>query len=324
VSASRDAAVQAQRWLEQKTRRWQMKVFVTGATGYIGGSVAERLVNLGFEVSGLVRSEEKARLLKVRGIEPVLGHLDDPELLTRAARAADAVIHAANADHPASVLTLIAALERTGKLLIHTSGSSVVADSADGEYAGPVLFDEDTFCEPVPFRRPRVEINRLVRQAGMDKGMRTVVVCPAMIYGAGRGLQKESDQLPKLIALSRQLGGGVYFGKGLNRYSNVHIDDLVELYLLAIERAPGGSFFFAENGEASFREIAGMISHSLGFEGITISLSVEDVVRQYGEAGRYGVAANSRVSAVNARRLGWAPTAPSLAEFFESSRHLVA
>jgi len=320
VSASRDAAVQAQRWLEQKTRRWQMKVFVTGATGYIGGSVAERLVNLGFEVSGLVRSEEKARLLKERGIEPVLGHLDAPELLTRAACAADAVIHAADADHPASVLTLIAALERTGKLLIHTSGSSVVADSADGEYAGPVLFDEDTFCEPVPFRRPRVEINRLVRQASVDKGMRTVVICPAMIYGAGRGLQKESDQLPKLIALSRQLGGGVYFGKGLNRYSNVHIDDLVELYLLAIERAPGGSFFFAENGEASFREIAGMISHSLGFEGITISLSVEDVVRQYGEAGRYGVAANSRVSAVNARRLGWTPSAPSLAEYFENSR----
>ncbi len=295
-----------------------MKVFVTGATGYIGGSVAERLINSGYEVLGLVRSEEKAHILKGRGIEPVLGSLDDPEVLTRAARAADAVIHAANADHPASVLTLIAALEHTGKLLIHTSGSSIVADSADGEYASSVLFSEDIFFEPVPFRRPRVEINRLVRLASIDKGIRTVVICPSMIYGAGRGMQSDSDQLPKLIAVSRQLGAGVYFGKGLNRYSNVHIDDLVELYLLAMDKAPGGSFFFAENGDASFKEIAGMISHSLGFKGITVGVSVEDVVRQYGDAGRYGVAANSRVRAANARRLGWTPKAPSLAEYFES------
>lgn len=300
-----------------------MKVFVTGATGYIGGSVAERLVSSGHEVLGLVRSEEKAHILKGRGIEPVLGNLDDAEVLTQAARAADAVISAASADHPASVLTLVAALERTGKLLIHTSGSSIVADSADGEYASSVLFSEDTFFEPVPFRRPRVEINRLVRLASVDKGIRTVVICPAMIYGTGRGMQKDSDQLPKLIALSKQLGAGVYFGKGLNRYSNVHIDDLVELYMLAMEKAPGGSFFFAENGDASFKEIAEMISRSLGFEGITLSLSVEDVVRQYGDAGRYGVASNSRVSAVNARRLGWTPKAPCLAEHLLHSMEAV-
>jgi nucleoside-diphosphate-sugar epimerase len=116
------------------------------------------------------------------------------------------------------------------------------------------------------------------------------------------------------------MGAGVYFGKGLNRYSNVHIDDLVELYLLALEKAPGGSFFFAENGDASFKEIAEMISRSLGLGGKTVSLSVEDAVRQYGEAGRYGVASNSLVSAVNARRLGWSPKAPSLAEYFESRR----
>jgi len=141
-----------------------------------------------------------------------------------------------------------------------------------------------------------------------------------MIYGAGRGMQSDSDQIPKLIALSKQLGAGVYFGKGLNHYSNVHIDDLVDLYMLAMDKAPGGSFFFAESGGASFKEIAEMIGRSLGFEGKTLSLSVEDVVRQYGDAGRYGVASNSRVSAVNATRLGWTPKAPSLAEYFESYR----
>jgi nucleoside-diphosphate-sugar epimerase len=291
-----------------------MKIFVTGATGYIGGSVAERLVRSGHTVLGLVRSPEKASLISERGIDPVVGTLDDWEVLAGAAATADVVIHAASADHAGSVISLIAALERSGKPLIYTSGSSIVADSAGGDYAGSVVFAEDTYFEPVPFRRPRVEMIRLVREAGINKGIRTVVICPAMIYGTGRGMQPDSDQLPKLMALSRQLGAGVYFGKGLNRYSNVYVDDLVDLYLLALEKAPAGSFFFAENGDASFKEIAEMISRVLGFEGRTLSLSVEDVVRQYGDAGRYGVTSNSRVSAANARRLGWSPKGPSLAE----------
>jgi nucleoside-diphosphate-sugar epimerase len=295
-----------------------MKVFVTGATGYIGGSVAQRLIASGHQVVGLVRSAESIPLLKDRGIESVVGTLDDSEILTNAAHDADAVIHAASADHPGSVVTLIAALERSGKALIYTTGSGIVADSAAGEYAGSVVYTEDTYFEPVPFRRPRVAMNHLVRQAAIDKGIRSVVICPSMIYGKGRGLHPDSDQLPKLIGLSKQVGAGVYFGKGLNRYSNVHIDDLVELYLLALEKAPGGSFFFAENGDASFIEIAEMISRSLGLGGKTVSVSVEEVVRQAGDAGRYGVTSNSLVRAVNARRLGWSPKAPSLAEYFES------
>jgi len=161
---------------------------------------------------------------------------------------------------------------------------------------------------------------RFVREASISKGVRSVVICPTMIYGTGRGLQPDSDQLPKIIALFKQLGAGVYFGKGLNRYSNVYIDDLVDLYLLALEKAPGGSFFFAENGDASFKEIAEMLGRMLGFEGRTVSLSVEAVVRQSGEAGRYGVTSNSRVSAVNARRLGWSPKAPSLVEYLKTSK----
>jgi nucleoside-diphosphate-sugar epimerase len=295
-----------------------MRFFVTGASGYIGGSVAERLHDADHEVWGLVRSEEKARLLKERGIIPRVGTLDDAEMLTDCAHQADAVVHAASADHQGPVDTLVAALERSGKLFIHTSGSSIVADNSDGEYASPVVFTEDTYFEPVANRQPRVAINRYVRQAGIDKGLRTVVICPSMIYGTGRGLQRASDQIPKLAALSRAIAAGAYFGKGLSRYSNVHIDDLVELYPLAIEKAPSASFYFAENGDASFKEIAELISRSLGLAGRTQSLNVEDAVRQYGEAARYGVASNSRVSAVNARRLGWSPKGPSLAEAMEA------
>jgi len=101
-----------------------MKVFVTGATGYIGGSVAEGLVASGHQVLGLVRSTEsaKASLLKDRGIEPVLGNLDDSETLTNTALAADAVVHAANADHPGAVVTLLAALDLGKRLVSHLGG----------------------------------------------------------------------------------------------------------------------------------------------------------------------------------------------------------
>jgi nucleoside-diphosphate-sugar epimerase len=204
-----------------------VKLFVTGATGYIGGSVTEKLVASGHEVRGLVRPTEKEKekipLLKVRGINPVVGTLDDPEILTSAAQAADAVIHAASADHSGSVVTLVTALERSGKLLITTTGSAIVADHADGAYAAEAPLTEDTYFEPVPYRRPRVDMNRYVRQAAFEKGIRSVVICPTMVYGSRRGLQPDSDQLPKLIGLSKQIGAGVYFGKGAIQMSTSRI-----------------------------------------------------------------------------------------------------
>ncbi|KAA0087021.1 NAD-dependent epimerase/dehydratase family protein [Mycolicibacterium sp. P9-64] len=294
-----------------------MRVFVTGPTGYLGGSIAERLVAEGHTVTGLVRSQAKAPLLEARGIDAVFGTLDDRDILTRAAQAADVVVHAASADHPASVIALVTALERSSKTLIHTTGSAFVADHADGEYRTDRPLSEDDYHEPVPYQRARVDMNRYVRQAATDKGIRTIVICPTMVYGTGRGLAPDSDQIPQLIALSRKLGAGAYFGKGLNRYSNVHIDDLVDLYLLAIDKAPGGALFFAENGNNSFKEIAEMISGHLGFGNLTVSVPVEQIIAEFGEAGRLGVASNSYVSSVNAHRLGWSPSAPSLAQWLQ-------
>ncbi len=134
--------------------------------------------------------------MKARGIEPVIGNLDDPEIVARAAEAADAVIHAASADHPGSVVTLVSALERSGKTLICTTGSGIAADSADGEYAGSVVFTEDTYLEPVAFRRPRVAMNRFVRQAAIDKGIRSIVICPSMIYGPGEACSQTATRSP--------------------------------------------------------------------------------------------------------------------------------
>jgi len=295
-----------------------MKIFVTGVAGYIGGSVSARLIQSGHQVTGLVRSREKAALLKERGIEPVLGSLDDAKILMQATRDADGVLHLASADQQGVVEVFITALKKSGKVFIHNSGSGIVNDQADGAYAMTTPITEDTYFEAVPFRRARIAINRYVREAGIDQGIRTVVICPSMIYGKGTGLHTESEQIPKLVAASRQFGAGVYFGKGLNRYSNVHIDDVVDFYLLAIEKAPSGSFFFLENGDASFKEIAELIATTQGLGGKTMSVSIDVLIAQFGDVGRYGVAANSLVKAANARRLGWAPRRESLASFFES------
>src|SRR3954468_21594074 len=128
-----------------------VKVFITGATGYIGGSVAAKLVATGHQVLGLVRQQDKAAQLKARGIEPVLGALSDLSLVADAARGADAVINAASSDESFVVEALIAALAGSGKALLHTSGSSVVADRAAGEYSA-LVFNEDGPLEPLPER----------------------------------------------------------------------------------------------------------------------------------------------------------------------------
>ncbi|MGG1636068.1 hypothetical protein MHH56_18830 [Paenibacillus sp. FSL K6-3182] len=97
------------------------------------------------------------------------------------------------------------------------------------------------------------------------------------------------------------------FGKGVNRWSNVHIKDLVQLYVLALEKAPSASYFFAENGEESYGDIAKSVSEALGFGGKTISWSANEAIAELGDWARFAIASNSRVRAAHARNLlGWA------------------
>src|SRR5258708_6487111 len=103
-----------------------MKVFCTGASGYIGGSVAAHLVAAGHHVTGLFRSPEKAGAFRARGIQPLLGALDDGERLAQAVQTADVVVNAASADHKGAVVFMLDALDGSGKPFIHTSGSSIV------------------------------------------------------------------------------------------------------------------------------------------------------------------------------------------------------
>lgn len=129
-----------------------MKVFITGASGYIGGSVAKGLLDAGHTVFGLVRNPDKVEALRDIGIEPILGTLEDTDTLTKYAKLSDAVIHTADSDHLLAVETFIAALRGSGKPFLHTSGSSVVGDDARGETASEQIFDEETPFVPMDIR----------------------------------------------------------------------------------------------------------------------------------------------------------------------------
>ncbi len=301
-----------------------MKVFVTGASGYIGGSIAVHLLGHGHAVRGLVRSADKAEALGRLGIEPVLGDLDDLALLQREAASAGAVVSAASSDHRTSVAALIDALAGTGSALLHTSGSSVIADNACGMHASDTVFDESTPLVVLPAKAARHEIDGMVRAAAA-RGVRSAVLCNTMIYGEGRGLHAESAQIPALLREARRLGAVHVVGAGLNRWSNVHVDDVAVLYRLALEKAPAGSFYFVENGEASWREIGEALAARTGL-GPVASWSLEEAGAVFGAAAaRYSFGSNSRVRAVLARtELGWAPQHASVIRWIREEMALPA
>jgi nucleoside-diphosphate-sugar epimerase len=289
-----------------------MKIFIIGASGYIGGSVAEALIKRSDTVSGLVRSETTAAALRQRGIVPVHGALDDAGTIAAAAQAVDVTIGAASADHRGAAEAIVTALTGTGKTYIHTSGSSIVGTPARGEFVADI-FDEDTPFTPPPARASRVTIDTMVRGA---PGMRGIVIAPSLIYGKGRGLNPDSIQVPWLIALAKKAGIPKHIGSGENRWANVHIDDLVPLYLLAIDRAPAGAFYFAENGENSMKDVCEAIGKMLGQGGATQAMTIEEAAAEWGQgAAENTMGSNSRVRAKRARaELGWTPRAPSLIE----------
>jgi len=136
-----------------------MRIFLTGANGFIGGAVASALIRDGHTVRGLVRNKAKADAVAAHGIEAVIRSLDDAALLQAEARAADVVVNAASSDHRGAVEALLTGPSDSGKGFIHSSGSSIVADLAMGEPSDRI-FDEATPIEPLADKAARVAIDR--------------------------------------------------------------------------------------------------------------------------------------------------------------------
>ena len=284
-----------------------LNIFITGANGFIGGSIAVGLVRAGHRVTGLVRKPEQAAELQRLGIATVVGTLDDRALLIEQAQAADAVINAASSDHRGAVEALIDGLAGSGKPFLHTSGSSIVGDASGGEAGAARVYHEDALPEPTADKAARVAIDRLVLDSA-KRGVRSAVLCNTLIYGHGAVPGSASVQLPRLISQAQKSGVVRHVGSGGNVWSNVHIDDVVDVYRLALEKTPAGTFYFIESSEASFRDMTTAIADVLGL-GKPQDWPLEEAQKEWGyEMASYGLGSNSRVRGERARTLlGWQP-----------------
>ncbi len=288
------------------------KILITGITGYIGGTLAQKLLNKNYTVTGLVRNETHIQAQNAAGIETVAGSIHDETVLQTAISDADAVIHNADpADDAYAADSIIRALEGSGKTFIFTSGSAIFGGK-ENEEKNDFVFTEDFPLQPRLEMASRVLINQHVLQSAQKK-IRSIVIVPTMVYGEGLGIKKDSIQLPALISLSKKKGFGIYFGKGENIWSNVHIEDLADLYILALEKSKAGSLYYAENGASTIKNLAEKISEQYGLK-TAQSVSVQEAVDIFGPAGGYfGFASNSLCSSDKARtELQWKPQHQSI------------
>jgi nucleoside-diphosphate-sugar epimerase len=155
-----------------------VKIFVTVATGYIGGARAQRLVEEGHQVHGLVRSPEEGEIARANRRRACHRRTGRRRNSSKGRERSRRCHYAASSDHRAAVETLLDALTGSEKPLIHTSGSSIVSDDARGDFESPKIYHDNSYIQPLPIRQARVAIDRVVRIAGISLGIRAVVICP--------------------------------------------------------------------------------------------------------------------------------------------------
>ncbi|HEX8474660.1 MAG TPA: NAD-dependent epimerase/dehydratase family protein [Pyrinomonadaceae bacterium] len=296
-----------------------MKVLLTGASGYIGGAVAEALRDAGHEVFGMARSDEAAQRLAARGIETRRGDLYDEASIGRAAREVEGVIHAASTGGTdmaqtdlAAVREIIAALEGTGRPFIYTSGVWVYGNT--GEHVA----DEESVLNPTPLVAWRPPVEQLVL-ASAARGVRSIVIRPAMVYGRGGG------SVGEFVEAGREKGRVRIVGTGDNRWSFVHVDDLADLYVRALEHAEAGTLLLAANGAAiRVREVAEAASRAAGLDGRVETWPLDEARKTLG-AYADALVLDQQMSGNKAMSLlGWSPQAPSVLEELERSSDATA
>jgi nucleoside-diphosphate-sugar epimerase len=298
-----------------------MRVFVTGATGWIGSAVVPELIDAGHQVVGLARSEASAAALAAAGAEAHSGAIDDLESLRSGAAASDGVIHlafkhdeafsgsfeaAADADRRA-IETLGAALEGSGRPLVIASG---VAGHKPG-----VLATEDDAPEPNSRVGHRILSERTALSLASSGVRSSSLRLAPSVHGEG-----DHGFVATLVGIARDRGVSGYIGDGTNHWPAVHQLDAAHLFRLAVEIAPAGSVLhgIAEEGVPG-RAIADVIGQSLDLP--VVSIAAEDAVEHFGWLGPF-LAVDVRASSALTRTLmGWQPTHPGLIQDLEQGHY---
>ncbi|MBJ9714811.1 SDR family oxidoreductase [Burkholderia gladioli] len=285
-----------------------MRIFLTGATGFIGSALVPELIQAGHQVLGMTRSEAGAQALRAAGADAHHGTLEDPDSLSRGAAQADAVIHAAF-DHDFSnfvancekdkraIAALGSALKGSNRPLLITSGTGV----GSGEHGEPA--SEDVFNTRHP--NPRIgseEAGNALLAAGVNV---SVMRLPQVHNPYRQGL------VSPLVAIARDKGVVAYVGEGNNRWPAGHLSDAVRLYRLAIEKAQPGARYHAvgEEGIRS-REIAEVLGRGLKLP--VVSIEPGEAAAHFGWMAMFVQLDMPASSALTQARLGWKPTGPTL------------
>jgi len=281
-----------------------MRILVVGATGYLGSHIVHHLVSAGHQVSGLSRRADADDQIAASGAEPRRGDLSHPATIIDTMRDHDATIYAAQLlleDEFETVRALLRGIAGQSHTFLFTSGTGLLSQRTDGAWS------EDTFAEDEPFVPSkyiglRLVTETFVRQAGSSGAVRAMVIRPPMIWGHGG-----CGHLRMFYADAGRSGDVAYLGEGLNLYSNVHVDDLAEVYRLALDRGTPGALYHAVAGELANRALAQAVAADLGLVARSVDLS--EGIRRWGKFETLiGMATSSRSRSPRTRRdLGWAP-----------------
>jgi nucleoside-diphosphate-sugar epimerase len=296
-----------------------MRVFLTGATGFIGSKVAAELIGAGHQVLGLTRSEAGAQALQALGAQALHGDIEDLPGLQRGAAACDAVIHTAF-DHDFShfvencqkdyraIIALGSALEGSDRPLIITAGAAA-GSPGPGQAAIEDYFDPE-------HPNPRVASELAGRELS-QRGVNVRVMRLTQIHDTVK-----QGLVSYIIAHAQRTGRSAYVGEGLNSWSAAHVTDTARLYRLVLESGKAGARYHASaEVDVSFKSIAQTVAQRLGVP--LVALSEEDAIGHFGWLATFVDKDLKASSAKTRAELGWAPTGAGLLEDLQRSSESV-